>query len=104
MDEKNFESLNVNCDIYRTRLTEKYKARKPYEPRNPKEIKSRIPGVVNKVLVSAGNSVKEGDALMIVESMKMLNTVRAPFEGTIKDIPVSEAEKVEKNRVLIRFQ
>jgi biotin carboxyl carrier protein len=48
-----------------------------------KAIKSPLPGSVIKVMVSEGQSFKEGDVLMVMESMKMENNILAERSGTI---------------------
>ena len=51
--------------------------------------------------VSVGQSVKEGDTLMIIEAMKVMNPITAPKGGTIKQIMVSDAQPVEFDQPLI---
>ncbi len=51
--------------------------------------------------VSAGDSVKQGDTLLIVEAMKVMNPIKAPKSGTIKEILVDDAQPVEYGEVLV---
>src|SRR5688500_13940333 len=51
------------------------------------EIKAPMPGMVLKILVKEGDTVKKGDALLVLEAMKMENILKSPTEGTIKKIP-----------------
>ena len=62
-----------------------------------------IPGVVAEIGCSAGQAVKQGDTLMILEAMKMLNRTKAPADGTDKAINVAVAEKITKGQVLIEL-
>ncbi len=59
-----------------------------------------ITGKIISVEVKAGDAVKEGDTLCILESMKMENPILAPVAGTISDIKVSEGEVVETGGVI----
>jgi len=49
-------------------------------------IKAPIPGVVSGIKVSAGQSVKKGDVLLLLEAMKMQNEILAPFDATVTGI------------------
>ena len=51
--------------------------------------------------VSVGQSVKEGDTLMIIEAMKVMNPITADKGGTIRQILVSDAQPVEYDQPLI---
>lgn len=67
------------------------------------EIKAPMPGMVLKVLVKEGDDVKKGDALLVLEAMKMENILKSPTEGTIKKIAALTGTAVEKNQLLIQF-
>lgn len=51
--------------------------------------------------ISPGDSVKEGDTLLIVEAMKVMNPIKAPKGGKIARIVVSDAQPVEFGEVLV---
>lgn len=51
--------------------------------------------------ISVGASVNKGDTLMIVEAMKVMNPIKAPQAGTIKDILVKDGQPVEYGEVLV---
>jgi biotin carboxyl carrier protein len=67
------------------------------------EIKAPMPGMVLNVLVKEGDEVKKGDALLILEAMKMENILKSPTDGTIKKIAATKGVAVEKNQLLIQF-
>ena len=67
------------------------------------EIKAPMPGLVLKIMVSNDEEVKEGQALLILEAMKMENVIEAPADGQIKHIEVEVGEAVEKKKVLLTF-
>lgn len=89
---------------YETRLTKKFMQRKPYEKHDPRIIKALIPGVAAEIDTQVGKSVKQGDTLMILEAMKMLNRIKAPLDGVVKAIRVASGEKVTKGQVLIEIE
>lgn len=64
-------------------------------------VKSPMPGNIVKINVSLGQKVNEGDALLILEAMKMENEVVAPKSGTIAQIIVSKGAVVETGAPLI---
>ena len=54
-----------------------------------------------KAFASPGDMVKEGDTLLIVEAMKVMNPITAPRAGTIKQVLVSNAQPVEFDQPLV---
>lgn len=67
------------------------------------QVKAPMPGMVLNVLVKEGDVVKKGDALLVLEAMKMENIIKSPTEGQIKKIIASKGSAVEKNQLLIQF-
>lgn len=67
-------------------------------------IKAPMPGLILEVNVKPGQEVKENDALMILEAMKMENVINSPRDGVIKAIHVNETDSVIKNALLIEFE
>jgi biotin carboxyl carrier protein len=68
-----------------------------------KEIKAPMPGIILNVMVNAGQSVKKGDGLLILEAMKMENVIKSPVDALIASIAVNKGQSVEKNTVLVTF-
>ena len=64
-------------------------------------VKSPMPGLVLEINVEEGQEVKEGDALLILEAMKMENILTAPKDGIIKRIAAIKGNSVEKGEILI---
>ncbi|MFN4082051.1 MAG: biotin/lipoyl-containing protein [Bacteroidia bacterium] len=67
-------------------------------------IKSPMPGLVLRVLVSEGDLVKKGDALLVLEAMKMENIIKADADAIVKKVNVNVKQPVEKNAVLIELE
>lgn len=64
------------------------------------EIKTAMPGKVVRILVEAGDEVRKGDAIIVVEAMKMQNEMRSPKDGTVKEIRAAEGATVNAGDVL----
>ena len=60
-----------------------------------------MPGNILKVAVSAGQSVKEGDLLVVLEAMKMENEIFAPKNGTVAQVLVSKGSTVDTGAPLV---
>jgi biotin carboxyl carrier protein len=99
-----FQSLAIDEVTYKTRLTKKFMMRKFYEPLDPKQILSFIPGTIQELKVKVGDKVKEGDTLLVLESMKMYNLMKAPQNGVIKKITVQIGEQIPKNFLIMEFE
>jgi len=67
---------------------------------NDTEVKALLPGSVWKIVANPGQSVNEGDVIMILESMKMEIDVVAPKGGVIKSINVATNDKVVEGQVV----
>jgi biotin carboxyl carrier protein len=69
--------------------------------RKPNEIRAFIPGTVRAVFVKAGDEVKKGDRLLILDAMKMDNELFAVVDGTVKNVFVKAGQNVVKNELLV---
>lgn len=68
-----------------------------------KEIKAPMPGLILDLKVKPGDEVKKGDVVVILEAMKMENSIKSPGDGIVKLVKVNLKDSVEKNQVLIQF-
>ena len=68
------------------------------------DIVASLPGAVHKILVSAGDHVKKGQAVVVLEAMKMEIEVKAPKDGIIGSIEVSKGQSVSNNQVVAKFK
>ena len=64
-------------------------------------VKAPLPGVVTKILVKAGQAVKKGENILVLEAMKMENDIVATEDGTIASINVNVGDSVETNQTLV---
>ena len=60
-----------------------------------------MPGTILKVNVTAGQAVKEGDLLVVLEAMKMENEIFAPKSGTVSQVVVSKGASVNTGDALV---
>lgn len=67
---------------------------------NGEQITSPMPGTILDVKVKAGDSVKAGQVLMILEAMKMENEIMAPSDGKIVSVGVEKGAQVENGALL----
>jgi biotin carboxyl carrier protein len=67
------------------------------------DINAPMPGMVLNILVKEGDAVKKGDALLVLEAMKMENILKSPNDGIIKKIVAIKGTAVEKGQLLIQF-
>ncbi len=62
-----------------------------------------LPGTITKVVAKAGQKVKKGDVLLVMEAMKMANDVVAEHDGTVKALHVSEGQSVNQGDIMVEF-
>jgi biotin carboxyl carrier protein len=62
----------------------------------PEDVKAHITGVVFQIATKPGDAVAAGDAVIVLESMKMEIPVEAPRAGTVREIKVAEGQTVQE--------
>ncbi len=68
------------------------------------EVRAPIPGTIVSVEVTAGQEVRYGDTLVVLEAMKMKNLIRSPRDGRVAEVLVRPGQSVLYNDVLVRFE
>jgi biotin carboxyl carrier protein len=101
--EPELKELVVNGSTYLTTLTRKYETRKKWTKPDEKKVISFIPGTVRQMLVKDGDHVNVSEKLLVLEAMKMMNTIYSPMEGVIKSVYVKIGDRIPKGTVLIEF-
>jgi acetyl/propionyl-CoA carboxylase alpha subunit len=66
-------------------------------------IRSPMPGKVTQLSVKAGEAVKKGQALLVLEAMKMEHALTAPFDGTVDEVAVALGAQVTEGAVLVKL-
>lgn len=107
--EEKYVLIKVNAQVYRFDVSDQYDillkemGLDKLNQHIVKELKAPMPGLVLQVMVQAGDEIKKGDNLLVLEAMKMENILKAPTDATVKSILIKAGDKVEKNQVLIQF-
>lgn len=71
---------------------------------DPGKIYPPMPGKIVKIMVKPGEVIQEGSPLLVIESMKMENTLKATTSGTIQAVNIKEGEMAETGRCLIEIE
>ena len=64
------------------------------------DVKARMPSKVDEVKVKAGDAVKKGDILFVVEAMKMKTPVPCPQDGTVKELKVEAGSRLSAGELM----
>ncbi|MFI5149869.1 MAG: biotin/lipoyl-containing protein [Bacteroidia bacterium] len=101
--------LNINGSTYTIQVKDQYDellhnlGLDNLNNKKVNELKAPMPGLVLRIEIEEGQSVKKGDPLLVLEAMKMENVLKSPADLTVKKISVKKGVAVEKNQVLIHF-
>ncbi len=68
------------------------------------DIKAPMPGLIHSIKVAEGQQVAKGDALLILEAMKMENVIKSPADGVVGKISIVQGQNVEKGAVLVTLK
>ncbi len=79
------------------------KTNKPRRHMGAGLVKAPIPGLILQVNVKAGDAVKIGDTLMIMEAMKMENNINSDKEGVVVSVSVNQGDNVLEGDVLVEI-
>ena len=103
---KNY-TITVNGNVYEVTVEEGTGSAAAAAPKAaPKsagavKVAAPMPGKILKVNVTAGQAVKKGDVLVVLEAMKMENEIQAPQDGTVASVDTSAGATVESGDVLV---
>ena len=112
VDGKKIDVTISNSDVIEKPKIEREKSKKSSDDKNdivvessgdPGDLKALMPGKVTKVLVSSGQNVKVGEPVLLMESMKMEQTIVATRDGSVSEILVSEGDTVEVGKIKIKI-
>ncbi|MAZ93827.1 MAG: acetyl-CoA carboxylase biotin carboxyl carrier protein subunit [Bacteroidales bacterium] len=97
-----YSSIEIGGVKYKTYLTEKYKRRTNYSEHEPSKVIAFIPGTVKEIYFKNKRKVKEGDIILILDAMKMMNSVAAPMDGELR-LKAKAGDIVSKNQLLFEI-
>ena len=103
-EKQEFQKFTLDGDTYKTLLSKKWLAHKPYVVNDPGQVKSFIPGTILKVFVKEGQKIKTGESLLTLEAMKMHNLILSPVMGKIKKIHIAAGDKVANKQILVEIE
>jgi biotin carboxyl carrier protein len=103
-DDPKLSRLTVDDTVYETRLTRKYRERRRWSPPDPTVVLAFIPGAIRRIDVTAGQRVGRGEPLLVLEAMKMLNTIEAPRDLVVRRVAVAPNEIVAKGQLLLQVE
>ncbi|MCM1004004.1 MAG: hypothetical protein NC408_06655, partial [Candidatus Gastranaerophilales bacterium] len=95
------DKATVNGKAYDVNVKAGIEAKASASAGEGEEVKAGLPGNVLRVEVSEGDSVEEGDVLLVVEAMKMETEVKAPKAGTVSQILVAQGDKVVTGQAMV---
>lgn len=104
--EKSFE-IKVNNNVFSVKVEDRFDQLLKQmgidggAGKKVNDIKAPMPGMVLQVMVEAGQTIKKGDAIVVLEAMKMENILKSPADGKVKKVQVIKGDKVEKNQVMV---
>jgi biotin carboxyl carrier protein len=70
---------------------------------NVNELTAPLPGTVIEVFVKAGDQIEAGQVILVIEAMKMKNSIRSVRAGKIMEVLVSANQTVAHKQILVRF-
>ena len=98
--------IRVNGDVYEVNVMDEQiqkliKASPEKFQKKDLALKAVMPGLVIDIMVKEGDPVKTGDALLVLEAMKMQNELKAPQDGTVKRVIVQKGKTVNTGDTLL---
>ena len=87
-----------------TKEVKSFDLRKPDPNQNVNEMTAPLPGTVIEVFVKAGDIIEAGQVILIIEAMKMKNSIRSIRAGKISEVLTSINQTVAHRQVLVKFE
>jgi biotin carboxyl carrier protein len=99
-DSEKLARSNGSKEITPVELTKKQSDSNP----TPGELTAPLPGTVIELFAKTGDTVEAGQVLLVIEAMKMKNSIRSTRAGTILEVLVNAGETVAHKQALVRFR
>ena len=103
-DKIPLKTLEIGGVLYETQYTRKFEERQTYVRADPRTLHCVIPGIIQKILVSPGRIVAQGEPLLVLEAMKMENDILSPLDGRVKSVYVTVGKMVTKGELLLDLE
>ncbi len=101
---KNSQTQEENIPTKKPKIQDKNVSKVSSHNINDGTVRAPMPGVILEVKVAVNDKVNEGDILMILESMKMENTIKSSRDGTVESIYISQGDSVQHGQSLIEIK
>ena len=102
-NESVLKILNIEETKYKTNLTKKFENRIVWKKPDPSIVSSVIPGTISKIFIKEKDKLAKGDKLLILDAMKMKNTITVPFNCVVKKVHVEEGKSIPKGFVMVEL-
>ena len=102
--KNNYSDQENNPQIQLATEKENISPNQSNDKKNSGQIKAMMPGKVLEILVEIGDEVSLGTPLMIVESMKMENTISSTMSGKVTNIFISIDDSVQYDQIMIEIE
>ena len=100
-----FNGLETVVRMFNSRAAELYKFMKQTDDQSDEsDLIANISGVVSDIKVAVGDTVSKGQALVVLEAMKMENILVSPAGGVVRDVPIAVGEAVMSGDVLVNIE
>ena len=96
--------ITREASVLDKRIAPTSKARPKADLADPAQVPAPIPGLIAALSVSIGSKVAKGDKLLMMEAMKMQNTVYAPCAGVVAELHVALGDAVESKDLLLKIR
>ena len=103
-EQEKEQVIVIGGSEYVTTYTKKFINRKVWTDPNPNNVVSYIPGTILEIKVEERQQVEEGEVILILEAMKMSNSVEMPFDGKVVKINVVKGQKIPKDYLMIEIE
>jgi len=70
---------------------------------NPKDIGATLPGMISKLMVKAGDTVKKNDVVAVIEAMKMETTILSKSDGVVAEVFAKEGQSVKAGELIAKI-
>lgn len=102
--EVHLSSSKLNRSYHFLSLEEDLLKESSAQSDNSNIIRAQMPGLITDVLVSVGEDISQGDIALAIESMKLINSMRAPCSGTVSKVFCVAGDNVESGTLLVEIE
>ena len=103
-ENKNSQIQEENIPTKKPKIQDKNVSNISSHNINDGTVRAPMPGVILEIKVAVNDKVNQGDILMILESMKMENTIKSSRNGTVESIYISQGDSVQHGQSLIEIK